>query len=97
MSLVADGRAEDANDLAEAVRDELTVGELEELHRWIADNAFEGFRPPKDTDAHRGKWLMIASYVKDGETLRDALPRLPRELQDFLKAEAKRSRETKLH
>jgi transcriptional regulator with XRE-family HTH domain len=97
MRLVADGRAEDASDFAEAVREELSEEESEELHRWIAENAFQGFQPPAGSDAHRAKWLMIAGYIKEGETLREAFPRLPRELQIFLKDEATKSRAKKLH
>ena len=92
MRLVAEGRADDAWEYAEAIRGELTEDQLSELELWIAQNAYEAFRPPAEAVASRGKWLEVTGHLKEGETLRDAFPRLPKDLQTFLKREAERSK-----
>ena len=71
--------------------------ELKELEIWVAQNAYEAFRPPEEAENARGKWLKINSLMKNGETLREVFPRLPRDLKEFLKGEARRAKGTKLH
>ncbi len=97
MALVAQGRADEAWELAETVRDQLTSSELTELELWIAQNAYEAFRPPEDGQYGKAKWLQVAKYMDEGETLRDVLPKLPGELKEFLETEAKRATTAKLH
>jgi hypothetical protein len=89
MTMVAEGRADEAWEYAETIREHLTLDELKELEMWIAQNAYESFVTPENGGAESQKWLEVAGHMKEGETLRDALPRLPSELQEFVKGQAR--------
>ena len=89
--MVAEGRADAAWEYAETIRDQLTEDQHKELELWIGQNSYDAFRTYEKAEVGRNKWLLISTLVKDGETLKDALPRLPVELQEFLKNEAKRA------
>jgi hypothetical protein len=97
MRFVAEGRADDAWEYAEAIRGELTEEQLSEFELWLAQNAYEAFRPPEAAVASRGKWLEVAGHLKEGETLGDAFPRLPKDLKAFLKREAERTKKAMKH
>lgn len=95
--LVAEGRGEEAREIVEAVSLSLTADEIQDLNDWITENTYEVFRPFVESDADREKWMAVAEHMKEGESLRSALPRLPENLQHFVKNEAKKFEEAKLH
>jgi hypothetical protein len=97
MALVAEGRADEAWEYAETIREHLTLDELKDMEMWIAQNAYEAFLPSEQDAPKKTQWLEIAGYMKKGETLRDVFSRLPRELQDFLQQEGRLAKGSKQH
>ena len=97
MTLVAEGRADEAWEYTESIRELLTQDELKDMEMWIAHNAYEAFRSAENGLAKKSKWLEIAQHMEEGETLREVLPRLPGELREFLESEARIAKSQKLH
>ncbi len=95
--LVAEGRGEEAREMAEAVSGSLTAEELQDLNDWVVENTYQVFRPFVESEADRDRWMAVAGHMKEGESLKSAFPRLPDNLQDFVKNEAKRFKGAKLH
>ena len=53
MALVAEGRADEAWEYAETIREHLNSDELKDLEIWIAQNAYESFLPSEDDAAKK--------------------------------------------
>ena len=86
--LVKQGRADELDEFVETVLDGLTVEEQAELRSWLMTNGPSQMHDDSLPEVGRN-WKRIARHMREGDTLRDVLPRLPEDLQEFLREQAK--------